>query len=253
MKILNYKEFGSGPALIILHGLFGSLDNWVTLGKKFAETQHVLLIDQRNHGHSFHEEAFNYDLMAQDLLELMLTKNIDKATLLGHSMGGKTVMKFATMYPDRVEKLIVADIGPKFYPVHHSTLIEALYAVDLSKLTSRKEADQQLSLSIPDFGTRQFLLKNLQRSDQGFRWKMNLDSISRHIEEVGKALEESSFDRPSLFIRGDKSDYVLDEDIPRIQSIFTHSTVETVSNAGPWLHAENPKEFFEKVNAFIEK
>ncbi len=253
MTSLNYKEFGEGQPLIILHGLFGSLDNWVTLGKKFGETHHVYLVDQRNHGLSFHSEIFNYDAMAEDLNSFMTEHHIESAILLGHSMGGKTVMNFATKNPKRVDKLIVADIGPKFYPVHHTTIIKAFYSIDLNAIGNRKEADKQLASTIPEFGTRQFLLKNLQRTESGFKWKMNLDVIAKHIEEVGKASNQNaSFDKPTLFIRGEKSDYILDEDLNLIHSIFTDSKVDTVSNAGHWLHAENPAEFFEKVTAFIE-
>lgn len=254
MKKLNYKEYGSGQPLIILHGLFGSLDNWVTLGKKFGESHHVYLVDQRNHGHSFHSDQFNYDVMADDLSSFMTEHRIESAILLGHSMGGKTVMNFATQYPERVDRLIVADIGPKFYPIHHTTIIKAFYSVDLSLIKSRKEADEQLAASIHEFGVRQFLLKNLQRTESGFQWKMNLDVIAKNIEEVGKALNQNaSFNRPTLFIRGDQSEYISDEDLNLIHSIFTDSKVDTVSNAGHWLHAENPMEFFEKVKTFIEQ
>ena len=164
------------------------------------------------------------------------------------------MMNFAIKYPERINRLIVADIGPKFYPIHHTTIIKAFYSVNLNTINSRKEADEQLAEFIQEFGIRQFLLKNLQRTDSGFRWKMNLDVITKHIEEVGKALiRNTNFHRPTLFIRGDKSDYILDRDFKLIHSIFTDSKIETVSNAGHWLHAENPVEFFEKVNTFIER
>lgn len=252
MSSLNYKEFGDGQPLIILHGLFGSLDNWVTLGKKFAENYRVFLVDQRNHGLSFHSDAFNYEEMAEDLNQFMIEHRLPKAHLIGHSMGGKTVMNFASKHAEKVEKLIVADIGPKYYPVHHTQIIKALYSVNLAAITARKEADEQLSKSITDFGIRQFLLKNLQRTEDGFRWKMNLDVIAKNIEEVGKSLNQNAiFTLPTLFLRGDKSDYILDDDFNLIHSIFTNSKVETVSSAGHWLHAENPKEFYQKVTKFL--
>lgn len=252
MSSLNYKVFGEGMPLIILHGLFGSLDNWVTLGKKFAEDHQVFLIDQRNHGLSFHTDEFSYGHMAADLNQFMAEQRLTKAHLLGHSMGGKTVMSFAVEHPDKVDKLIVADIGPKFYPVHHTEIIKALYSVDIASIQSRKAADEQLSKRISNFGIRQFLLKNLQRSDNGFQWKMNLDVIAKNIEEVGKALNQNAlFNHPTLFLRGDKSDYILDDDFNIIHSIFTDSKIKTVSNAGHWLHAENPSEFYQYVSEFL--
>ncbi|MEC7755949.1 alpha/beta fold hydrolase [Roseivirga sp. UBA1976] len=253
MSTLNHKILGEGEPLVILHGLFGSLDNWMTLGKKWAEYQKVILVDQRNHGNSFHHNEFSYGVMAQDLKQLLNELNITKCTLLGHSMGGKTAMEFAVAFPEMIERLIVADIGPKSYPVHHTTIIKAFYSVPLKNLSSRNEADELLKEQIPDFGTRQFLLKNLARSKEGFSWKMNLDIIAKNIEEVGKGLNQNArFEKPTLFIRGSKSDYVLNDDLNLIHSIFTNSKVETIEGAGHWLHAEKPTEFFEIVNAFLD-
>lgn len=252
MPTLNYKVFGEGKPLIILHGLFGSLDNWVTLGKKFAENFKVYLVDQRNHGNSFHDPIFNYDVMSEDLYKFMGEMNIGVASLIGHSMGGKTVMEFARKYPEQIDKLIIADIGPKSYPVHHSTILKAFYAVPVATLSSRKEADDILSKLISDFGIRQFLLKNLTREGDGFKWKMNLGAIASQVEEVGKGLNQNaSFDKDTLFIRGGNSDYVLDDDFYSIKSIFTKSEIETIDGAGHWLHAEKPMEFYEKVTQFL--
>jgi len=252
MTILNHKILGEGKPLIILHGLFGSLDNWMTLGKKWSETHKVILVDQRNHGNSFHADEFNYQILAEDLNQLMNHLKIDKATIIGHSMGGKTAMTFAVEFPEKVEKLIIADIGPKSYPVHHHEIIKAFYSVPVDKLESRKEADEILSKRIDDFGVRQFLLKNLSREKSGFEWKMNLDVISQKIEEVGKSLNQNAtFEKATLFIRGSKSDYVLDEDINMMHSIFKNCQLQTVEGAGHWLHAEKPKEFFEAVKHFL--
>lgn len=252
MATLNYKVFGEGKPLIILHGLFGSLDNWVTLGKKFAENFQVYLIDQRNHGQSFHDSAFSYDVMSEDLYKFMGEMAIERASLIGHSMGGKTVMEFASKYPDKIDKLIVADIGPKSYPVHHSTILKAFYSVPVDALSSRKEADEMLGKLISDFGIRQFLLKNLTRVGDGFKWKMNLDVIASKIEEVGKGLNQNaSFNKETIFIRGGNSDYILDDDFYLIKSIFTNSKIDTIDGAGHWLHAEKPMEFYDKVTAFL--
>ena len=252
MNQLNFKVFGEGQPLIILHGLFGSLDNWITLARKFSEKYKVYIVDQRNHGLSFHSDDFNYDAMSNDLFQLMKIERLDKASLIGHSMGGKTAMNFAVTHPEKVEKLIIADIGPKYYPVHHTEIIKALYSIRVEALTSRKEADELMSKRINDFGIRQFLLKNLQRDDGGFRWKMNLDVIAKNIEEVGKALNQNaSYEKQTLFLRGGKSDYILDSDLNLINSIFPKARLETLEETGHWLHAEKPKEFYDLVISFL--
>lgn len=250
--LLNHKEFGEGPPLIILHGLFGSLDNWVTLGKRFAENFKVYLVDQRNHGQSFHADQFSYETMSEDLCRFMGEHNIQKANIIGHSMGGKTAMEFTRKYPEKVEKLIVADIGPKFYPVHHSQILKAFYSVPITEISSRKEADEILSGLIGDFGIRQFLLKNLSREGDGFKWKMNLDVIASNIEEVGKALNQNALVKnKTLFLRGGNSDYVLNDDLNLIHSVFPNSSIDTIDGAGHWLHAEKPIEFYQKAIEFL--
>ena len=171
---LNFKKTGSGPPLVILHGLFGSLDNWFSIAKELVEHYTLYLIDQRNHGDSPHAEVWNYAVMVEDLKELLDAEGLGKVFLMGHSMGGKTVMNFAMKYPDRVQKLIVADIAPRYYPIHHQAILEGLNSLDLKSIQSRKEADEQLALFIPELGVRQFLLKSLTRGSEGFAWKINL-------------------------------------------------------------------------------
>jgi len=254
MKQLNYKIFGEGEPLIILHGLFGSLDNWVTLARKFGERFKVYIVDQRNHGLSFHDNTFNYDVMANDVVEFMSIQGIDKAHFIGHSMGGKTAMELAVHHPEKVNKLIIADIAPKYYPVHHTQIIKALYSIPVAELTSRKEADEKMSHMINNFGIRQFLLKNLLRDGDSFKWKMNLDAIAQNIEEVGKALNQNaSYDKETLFIRGGHSDYIVDGDMILINSIFPKAKLETIAGAGHWLHAEKPQEFYKIVMSFLTK
>jgi len=252
MNQLNFKVFGEGQPLIILHGLFGSLDNWITLARKFAEHYKVYIVDQRNHGLSFHAEEFNYELMAQDLADLMSYEKIESAHLIGHSMGGKTAMNFAVSYPQKVDQLVIADIGPKYYPVHHMQIIKALYSIRLEELTARKDADEKMSELIKNVGIRQFLLKNLQRDGDVFRWKMNLDAIAKQIEEVGKALNQNAqYVKETLFIKGANSDYIQDGDMILINSIFPKARLETIEGAGHWLHAEKPKEFYDVVAKFL--
>lgn len=252
---LNYKESGQGQAFIILHGLLGSLDNWATLGKKFAENYRVFLLDQRNHGKSPWSDTWSYEAMAEDLHEFIQEHSLDQIILLGHSMGGKTAMFFATQFPDIVDRLLVADIAPKAYPVHHDQILHAMDVIGIANLSTRQEVDQALAQYIPDFGTRQFILKNLQRDDNGaFSWKVNLEVIKAQIESVGEALPENAFfEGDTLFLKGDKSNYILDQDLPLIQKHFPHSNLVNIHNAGHWLHAEQPEAFYTAVQAFLSK
>ncbi len=250
---LNYKTFGEGKPLVILHGLFGSLDNWLTLGKEFSEFRKVYLVDQRNHGQSPHSDEFSYEAMARDLKEFLEQHEISEPAILGHSMGGKTAMTYAVTYPGDWERLIVVDIAPKTYRVHHQEIIDALNKLDVSSLETRGEAEEALSGEIKDEGERLFLLKNLKRNREGgFSWKMNLDAIEKNIEEIGQGLEtRQATEKPVLFIRGEKSRYIKDEDFILINQHFPNARIETVSGAGHWVHAEKPEELFGLVKDFL--
>ncbi|WP_282179156.1 alpha/beta fold hydrolase [Maribacter stanieri] len=255
-QTLHSVILGEGKPLCILHGFLGMLDNWKTIGSLFADNGFcVHLIDQRNHGKSFHSPDFNYDILADDLLNYLENHNIEKTDVIGHSMGGKTAMQFACSYPERVHKLLVADIAPKYYPPHHQEIINGLNSIDTSNLKSRKDADEQLKKHLSNLGIRQFLLKNLDRDeDKKLCFKFNLAVLSEKMEEIGDNISSTdSFDGPTLFLRGDKSEYVAKNDIEIIQQHFPKATVETVDNAGHWLHAENPEQFFEKSLAFFNK
>ena len=253
--MLHSKIEGSGKPLLILHGFLGMSDNWKTIGLQFASDGfQVHLLDLRNHGRSFHSDKFSYELMVQDVYEYCLANNLEKINMIGHSMGGKTAMLFAVTYPERIEKLIVADIGPKFYPQHHQTILEGLNAVNFSKKPSRNEVEEILSHHITDFGTRQFLLKSLYWQEPGqLAFRFNLPVFNKKIEEIGKALPENAvFSKPTLFIRGGKSDYILNEDFENLKKHFPDSSIETIPNAGHWLHAENPKMFYEMASSFLK-
>jgi pimeloyl-ACP methyl ester carboxylesterase len=252
-RLLNIKVIGEGQPLIILHGLFGSLDNWITLGKRFAQDFKVILVDQRNHGKSFHDDLFNYSEMADDLNNLIDSLELEKPILLGHSMGGKTAMQYAAFHSVNIDKLIIADIGPKFYPVHHAVIIDALKAVNVSSIQKREDVDIELTGLIPERGIRTFLMKNLKRDEGGqFGWKMNLNGISDSIEEVGKPLDYYlPIETPTLFIRGSESQYIKDEDFEDIVEIFPEAKFSTIDGSGHWLHADNPKIFYELVMNFI--
>lgn len=250
---LNFRTLGSGQPLIIMHGVFGSSDNWQTLGKVFSEHFKVYLLDLRNHGNSPHSDEFNYDVMVQDVVELMDDEHLHAAHILGHSMGGKVAMHLATKHPDRVNRLIVVDIAPKYYPPHHEQIFAGFHSVDLANLESRKQADDQMAQVISNFGVRQFILKNLDRKKDGrFGWKLNLSAIENAIEKVGEGVEGSvSFSGTSLFIAGGNSDYIINDDHELIRSHFPNSEVAVVPGAGHWVHAERPQELGEMVIKFL--
>lgn len=253
--MLYSKIEGSGKPLLILHGFLGMSDNWKTLGVQFAaDGFEVHLLDLRNHGRSFHSEEFSYALMVQDVFEYCQGNNLKSVNILGHSMGGKTAMLFATTYPEMVDKLIVADIGPKFYPQHHQTILAGLNAVDFSKKPSRSEVEEILAQHITDFGTRQFLMKGLYWKEPGqLAFRFNLEVFNRKMDEIGVALAENAvFVKPTLFIRGGNSNYVLDSDMENIKQHFPDSVLETIPNAGHWLHAENPQLFHQMVFSFLK-
>lgn len=250
---LNFKKIGSGPPLVILHGLFGSADNWYSISKELDTEFTIYLVDQRNHGDSPHSDEWNYQVMADDLLEMLDEEGLEKVYLMGHSMGGKTAMTFAVTNPERVERLIVADISPKYYPVHHEVILDGLQSIDLSNIKSRKEADDALASYIPEIGIRQFLLKNLGRTSEGFNWKINLPVIVEKIEEVGEELEEDSkYEGPTLFLAGEKSNYIQEKDLPTILVHFPEYDLITIPKAGHWLHAEQPHAVVEEIRRFLK-
>jgi len=251
---LNYKRLGEGQPLIVLHGLFGSLDNWMTLAKKWSNDFEVYLVDQRNHGQSPHSDQFSYPLMADDLKQLMDQLGLESAILLGHSMGGKTVMEFSMKYPEMVEKLIVVDIAPVSYNVHHYTIIDALKSVPLEDISSRKEAEEFLSRYIKDFGTRQFLLKNLYwQANDKLAWRFNLEVLADEILPISEyVIMKGTFQKQTLFIAGAKSDYILPEYGATIKSKFPKYELESISGAGHWVHAEKMDEFLQAVMNFLK-
>ncbi len=250
---LHYRSYGKGHPFILLHGLLGSLDNWATLAKRWADHFHVFAFDARNHGRSGHSGVMNYDVMAEDLRAFMDEHGISSAFLLGHSMGGKTAMQFAVRHPNQVEKLIVVDIAPKAYGRRHDHIFEALCSLDLNTFHHRKEIEAALSQKIHEPATVLFLLKNLARDEEGrFKWKMNLPVLKKHYDEISAGLpEDAKFENPALFVRGGKSTYILDEDRALIKKIFPRSNILTVKNAGHWVHADAPDELENTVVGFL--
>lgn len=255
MEILYSRIEGKGKPLLILHGYLGMSDNWKTLSGKFAEAGfQVHALDLRNHGRSFHSEEFSHELMMQDILQYCKFHNLKKVSLIGHSMGGKLAMFLAVTHPDLIDKLIIADISVREYSPHHQDILEALNSVDFSIHTDRKQVEQVIAQYVPDFGTRQFLLKNVYRitpNQLGFR--MNLKSLTENYNNMGIEIPKSSkYDKSVLFLRGEKSNYIRERDEQDILNIFPKAEIKTVSKAGHWLHAENPEEFLKYALDYLK-
>lgn len=252
--LLHHESYGQGPPLIIMHGLLGSLDNWRTMGKKLGAHFRVFAVDLRNHGRSPHSDDLSYQLMAEDLKEFMDLHSIDAACLLGHSMGGKVAMRFAVLWPERVDKLVVADIAPKTYELRHSEILNALVSLDLERFSDRMEIGGALLEIIADQAMRRFLLKNLARDNMGnLTWRMNLKSIVRNYGEIVAGIGgEDSCHAPALFLRGAESDYIGKEDMSLIKRFFLHARLVTIPNAGHWLHVDAPEEFHTAVLDFLQ-
>jgi pimeloyl-ACP methyl ester carboxylesterase len=253
--MLNSRIEGEGHPLIIIHGFLGMSDNWKSLASLYAaEVYQVHMIDLRNHGRSFHSDDFSYEIMSKDVLAYCQQYNLKDISIIGDSMGGKVAMLFATTYPEMVEKLVVADIGPKYYAPHHQNILAGLNAVDFSKKPDRAAVEETLYPFIPDFGTRQFLMKNLYWVVTGqLAFRFNLSVFNEKIETIGEALPEGNhYDKPTLFIRGGNSSYILDTDLPEIKKQFPNFKLATIPNVGHWLHAENPKLFFHETITFLK-
>ena len=250
---LNFTKIGNGNPLLIIHGLFGSSDNWRTLGRQFAEKYEVFLIDLRNHGKSPHSPEMNYDLMATDIMELINAEVINHPILIGHSMGGKAALMFDKKYPNFLKKLVVADIGLKSYPMHHDQILKGLNSINLNTINSRLEAQKTLKKHIKEIGVQQFLLKNLYWREKGqLEWRMNLKVIEKNIFKILEKIQiEKSF-TSALFIRGELSNYIIEDDFNEILKIFPNGKIQTIDKVGHWLHAENPVEFFKLVTEFID-
>lgn len=251
---LFFREYGNGQPIVILHGLFGSSDNWLTQAKLLTEVGYkVITVDLRNHGLSPHDDEFDYQSMVNDLEALFDLLSLDNPTLIGHSMGGKAAMNFALAHPDKIARLIIVDIAPRYYDLEHYVIADGLAAIPIGTLKSRNDADEVLKEYVSDSGTRQFLLKNLQRKPEGgFSWKINLAVIREKLKNVGADLIfEGTFDKPVLFIRGANSSYVLDSDFERIQEYFPFAKLETL-DAGHWVQAEKPKEFVDSVTKWLQ-
>jgi len=250
---LHFKQLGQGEPLVLLHGLFGSADNWFGVAPKLAEKFHVFILDLRNHGQSPHHEKMDYPLMAADVEGFFAAHQLEKASVIGHSMGGKVAMQFALDFPARVKKLVVVDMAPRAYKRVHDHIFEALLALDLERFQTRGEMEEALAPATPSLNLRRFLLKNLGRDPHGkFFWKMNVRGVAENYTRLGEVLGAGhSYPGPALFIRGGKSDYITDADETQIRQRFPAAKIELIAKANHWVHAEAPEEFVRLVVDFL--
>jgi pimeloyl-ACP methyl ester carboxylesterase len=250
---LHFEASGNGEPLIVLHGLFGSLDNWRSISARLSGQFTVFALDQRNHGGSPHTPQMDYPLMAQDVVEFLDTRGFSQADVLGHSMGGKTAMQLALSYPDRVKKLIVADIAPRTYPPRHQKMITGMLDLDLDHFESRAQMEAALAPAVPDLTTRRFLLKNVVRKEGNkFFWRMGLEQIQANYSRLTEAvISGEPFLKPALFIRGANSDYLLETDIPEIRRLFPKAEIKTVPDADHLVHTQSPNQFVNLVTEFL--
>ncbi|WP_426356893.1 alpha/beta fold hydrolase [Pseudocolwellia sp. HL-MZ19] len=252
MALLNYTQQGSGPHVILIHGLFGSLENLNMIAKKLRENYTVTSVDVRNHGSSFHENSMSYEELAQDIINVMDHLNIESSDFLGHSMGGKIAMYCALAFPEKVKKLIVADIAPVEYPPHHNQIIEGLKSIDLTLAKNRKDADLQLSKYVEEIGVRQFLLRNVATVNDKLVFKCNVEYISNCYKQIMLGFDDTtSFSGETLFIKGGQSNYILAEHRPKIIALFPNSKAKVIQDAGHWLHAEKTVMFNKIVENFL--
>ncbi len=269
MKLFHRKYGEPGPPLVIVHGLYGSGDNWVSIARDLSQRFEVYVVDQRNHGQSPHSDVHDYPSMREDLREFMDSQGIEKPVLIGHSMGGKTVMSFAEAWPERVQSLISVDIAPKSYrnlalasrtAANHSSMIDAMLELDLSAARSREEIDRALGVRIGSERIRSFLLKNLRRDSGGsFFWRINLPSLSGNLDKLFEGMDRDAIVTrggitgfPALFISGGVSDYIRPEDHQLIRDIFPSAEIVTIPGSGHWVHAEQPALLVKTIKYFLE-
>lgn len=249
---LHFKRKGSGPALIVLHGLLGMLDNWKTIANILAEHFEVYLVDQRNHGRSPHDPVHTYGAMVDDIYEFVDEHSLSGVYLIGHSMGGKTAMSFASKHPELIEKLVIVDIAPKVYSIHQEEILAGIEAIDFDMVQNRSEAEEILLRYVTESRTRQFVLKNLFWVKSGrLGWRFNLKAIQNNLNEMGKN-DSGNFKKPTLFVQGTESDYIMKADYENIIGKFPKAEIVSIAGAGHWVHADKPEEFLEAILEFLK-
>tara|TARA_R110001583_G_scaffold177418_2_gene332600 strand:- start:100547 stop:101311 length:765 start_codon:yes stop_codon:yes gene_type:complete len=250
---LNYQTTGTGQPLVILHGLFGSSDNWRGLAKQLAKQAQVITIDLRNHGRSPHSSEQTYDLMVEDVAELFERLKLEQVDIIGHSMGGKVAMVLSQRYPQWLRKLVVVDIAPRTYSAEHNAIFQDLLALDLSLYANRNDVDNALKTTFPNNSLRQFLLMNLVLNGEQLGWRINLQALYDNYPQLLAAVcEDETITIPSCFIRGGQSDYIGDEDVDLIRTGFPYSQLVTIEQAGHWVHAEAPQQFLTTITEFLD-
>ena len=251
---LHFKELGQGKPLILLHGLFGSCDNWLGVAPKLASAFHLYLMDLRNHGLSPHSDVMDYAQMAGDITEFFHARPLDHAHVLGHSLGGKVAMQFALTYPSLVDKLIVVDIAPRKYAPEHQPIFKALLALDLKQFHSRSQIEDALAPAIPDLTLRRFLLKNIRHDGPVYKWRIPLESLFANYPRLCEAIALTKpFEGPALFLRGGQSPYISEADAPGIRKLFPQAAMGTIARARHWVHADAPDEFAQAVLEFLNR
>lgn len=254
---LFYRKYGSGEPVIILHGLFGISDNWVTHAKRLAEKYQVFVPDLRNHGQSPHSSIFNYQAMVDDLMVFMKENKLEKAMIIGHSMGGKVAMNFSIEHPYMVQKLVVIDISPRPYNTRsvHEDIIAAMQSVNFNEVDYRRDVEEKLKVHVKSQRIRWFILKNLHRLNRGrLAWRINIDSIADNMENIAAGIVfEGAYPGPTMFVRGSESDYITEKDEEMVLQFFPNATIETIEGANHWVHADAPDELCQLLSSFLGK
>ena len=253
--IIKYEKYGNqeNTPIIIIHGLFGSSNNWTQISKKLSKDHYLICVDCRNHGHSFHAPSMTYQDMANDIINVLNKEKLDQAHIIGHSMGGKIAMTMSLTHSNRIKKQVIVDIAPKPYPDHHTSIITAMKNLNLNHYQTRSEVSQALEKTIPNKMLRQFLIKNIQ-SGPTLSWQINLDAISNNYPSIMNWPNKNNqiCSIPTLFINGRQSNYIDKNDTSTIKNIFTHATFKTL-NTSHWVHAEDPEGFYKQLNIFYSK
>lgn len=250
---LHFEKSGQGDPLVMMHGLFGSLENLGAISRLLEPHFTLYRLDLRNHGRSPHADSMSFDDMADDLIRFLQEQNLDRVNVLGHSLGGKVAMTAACRAPERITKLIVADIAPVTYPSHHNAILEGLRQINVDSISSRRQADEQLAAFVDELGVRQFILKSLERDQEGnFRWRLNVPVILKDYDDMRQSVcDNSRFDGPTLFLKGGRSNYITDQHHAEIHAKFPQAQIVTIDEVGHWLHAEKPQAVAEAVIHFI--
>ena len=251
--MLNYKIQGKGKVMCILHGLFGSLDNWFSMSNMLSSDFEVHAIDNRNHGNSFHSDDHNYELMVEDFKDYLDQKNLREINLVGHSMGGKIAMIFSCMYPEYVNKLAVIDVAPKTYPNNLQFIADSLLVLDLNNFKNRQEIEDDLCKKLKDVNLCKFLIKNVFLNKKGsFEWKFNIKTLQKSINNICEFKEDiGMFRKETLFLKGELSNYIREGDQKYLDKYFSNYIIEEVKKSSHFVHIENKMHCYNSLLNFF--